>query len=227
MKLKLALVIILFSISDLTHALYGARPLLTGQHQAVVSLHLNDPQNPEYDFFCNGVVISPNKILTAGHCIEGMATEVYRKWFIFSYEPQLLKVKVAGVKYEVAEVTLAPSYTENAGFAGEDLAIIQLKKAVSISPLKFARRRDLQAGTPASLIARGRIADSTISRSVFIGGNTVTYTDGSRSGVCQGDSGGALIIRKNGEDLLAGIISVQTNECGRQEATAVFPKAKF
>lgn len=227
MKLKLALMIFLFSISDLTHALYGARPLLNGQHQAVVSLHLNDPQNPQYDFFCNGVVIAPDKILTAGHCIEGMATEVYEKWFIFSYEPQLLKVKVAGVRYEVAEVTLAPGYTENSGFAGEDLAIIQLKKTVSIPPMKLARRNDLRSGVPAALVARGKIADTTISRSVIFGGNIVTYSDGSRSGVCQGDSGGAMIIRKNGEDLLAGIISVQTSGCERQDAAAVFPKIKF
>ncbi len=227
MKLKLALIIFLISFCDLTHALYGARPLPPGQHQAVVSLHLNDPQNPQYDFFCNGVVIASDKILTSGHCIEGMATEVYEKWFIFEYEPRLMKVMVAGVKYDVAQVTLSPGYTENIGFAGEDLAIIQLKKAVTITPLKLARWSDLRAGVPASLIARGKIADTTISRTEVFGGNLVTYTSGSRTGVCQGDSGGALIIRKNGENLLAGIISVQARDCERHDPAAVFPKANF
>jgi secreted trypsin-like serine protease len=227
MKLKLVLMIFLFSICDLSHALYGARPLLKGQHEAVVSLHLNDPFNPEYDYFCNGVVIAADTILTAGHCIEGMATEVYEKWFIFSYEPQLIKVKVAGVKYEVADVALSPGYAEQAGLAGEDLAIIKLKKTVSIAPLKLAKRSDVKTGMPVSLIAHGKIADSILNGIKVLGGNTVIFSAGSRVGVCQGDSGGALVIRKNGENLLAGILSVQNPGCEKQDSSSVFPKTSF
>ena len=41
---------------------------------AVVTLHLNDPDNPEYDSFCSGVLVAPDKVLTTGHCIAVMGT---------------------------------------------------------------------------------------------------------------------------------------------------------
>jgi secreted trypsin-like serine protease len=227
MKIKLVLMLLLLSLSHHSFALYGARPLLKGQHEAVASLHLSDPLNPEHDFFCNGVVIAADKILTTGHCIEVMATEIYEMWFIFTYEPQLLKVKVAGIKYEVSDVILAPGYTEHAGFAGEDLAIIQLKKSVSVAPLKLASKADLKSGMAVSLIARGKMADTVLTKVESYSGNTILKTDGTRAGTCQGDSGGALLIQKNGETLLAGILSVQSNGCVRQDSSSIFPKSKL
>ena len=120
--------VLLISISDLSHALYGARTITPSQFSAVVTIHLNDSEKPEYDSFCSGVLVAPDKVLTTGHCIEVVGSKLYEKWNIFTYEPNLIKIKAGGNKYEVADVIIAPSYTEAVGFEGEDLAIITLKK---------------------------------------------------------------------------------------------------
>ena len=113
MNTKLALIFLLVSISDLSHALYGAKPVSKSyDYSSVVTLHLTDPNNTEFDFFCSGVLVSSDTVLTTGHCIEVMGTEVYEQWSYFTYNPEHMKVKANGVSYEVADVILAPTYTE-------------------------------------------------------------------------------------------------------------------
>src|SRR5690606_34854829 len=117
-----------FFLMILTHssyALYGAQKLSGSTFDAVVTLHLNDPDHPEYDSFCSGVLVAPDKVLTTGHCVEVLATEVYEQWNLFAYEPDLIKVKIKGTKVDVADVILAPGYTEAPGYEGEDLALIK------------------------------------------------------------------------------------------------------
>lgn len=228
MKFKLALIFILLSVSNFSFALYGARALSTpNSFSAVVSLHLNDADYPEYDYFCSGVLIAADKVLTTGHCIEGMAAEVYQKWNLFGYEPHLLRVKANGVKLEVADVMISPTYFEGAGFEGEDLAIVKLKRPVSIKPLKIASKNALRAGQGVAMVARHQIAFTTIKALRSYSGNTVIFTDGSRAGVCVGDSGGALLILQNGEYQLAGILSAQRDNCEKHTGVSVFPRVAF
>lgn len=225
MNIKMALFLFLFAISDLSHALYGARTLPNQSLNAVVSLHLNDADKPEYDEFCSGVLIAADKVLTTGHCIEVMANEVYEMWNIFGYEPELLKVKVKGVKLSVADVVFAPSYTEAAGFSGEDLALIKLKNPVTtVVPLKLISKASLKLHMPVSLVARGKIADTSIKALKSYAGNLVIFTEGSRAGVCQGDSGGALVVKRGSEYFLAGILSAQSSGCERQTGISIFAR---
>lgn len=220
----MALFFLLISISDLSHALYGARPLTASANlSSIVTLHLNDPDHPEYDSFCSGVLIAANKVLTTGHCIEVMGTEIYDQWNRFSYEPNLIKIKAAGVKYEVADVIIAPSYTEAVGFEGEDLAMIILKKPItSIRPMRLMAKSALKKGLSVSLVARGKIADSRITAVKNYSGNTVIFTDGSKAGVCEGDSGGALLVKSSDGYLLAGILSAQSEGCYKQTGVSLF-----
>jgi secreted trypsin-like serine protease len=226
MKFKVALLFILISLSDLSHALYGSKAVgVNPSLNAVVSLHLSDAEKPEYDFFCSGVLVAPDKILTTGHCIEVMATEVYEQWNIFSYEPEKLKVKIAGVKYAVADVILAPSYFESVGLDAEDLALIKLKKPVtSVKPFKLAPINSLKAKQAASLVARGQIAETTILAVKKYAHTSVVFTDGSKAGVCAGDSGGALLVKSGSEYLLAGILSAQEEGCPKKSGISIFPK---
>lgn len=226
MKLKVALLFTLISLSDLGHALYGGKAI--GENPslaAVVSLHLSDAEKPEHDFFCSGVLVAPDKILTTGHCIEVMATEVYEQWNIFSYEPEKLKVKIAGVKYAVADVILAPSYFESTGLDAEDLALIKLKIPVtSVKPFKIAPLVSLKAKIPATLVAHGQVADTTILGIKKYAQTSVVYTDGLKAGVCAGDSGGAILVKSGSDYLLAGILSAQEEGCVRKTGVSVFPK---
>lgn len=146
MNFKMFIFVLLISISDLSHALYGARTITPSQFSAVVTIHLNDSEKPEYDSFCSGVLVAPDKVLTIGHCIEVVGSKLYEKWNIFTYEPNLIKIKAGGNKYEVADVIIAPSYTEAVGFEGEDLAIITLKKPLTnIVPIKMVSKGSLKA----------------------------------------------------------------------------------
>lgn len=186
---------------------------------------MNDPKNSEFDFFCSGVLIAPDKILTTGHCIEVMGSEVYEQWSYFTYNPEKLKVKARGIKYEVADVILAPSYTEAVGFAGEDLALIRLKKPLKdIKPFKIAPRHFLKAGTAVTMVARNKAAETVITSQKSYAGNTVLFTDGSKSGVCGGDSGGALLVRAGSEVMLAGILSAQEEGCVKRTGVSIYAR---
>ena len=217
--------VLLISISDLSHALYGARTITPSQFSAVVTIHLNDSEKPEYDSFCSGVLVAPDKVLTTGHCIEVVGSELYEKWNILTYEPNLIKIKAGGVKYEVADVIIAPSYTEAVGFEGEDLAIIILKKPLTnIRPMKIAIKGSLKAGLAVTMVARDKMANSTIIAVKSYAGNLVVFTDGTKSGVCEGDSGGALLVKIGNDLALAGILSAQSEGCERQTGTSIFPR---
>lgn len=224
MNFKVALLFLLVSLSDLSHALYGAKPVSkNAASSAVVSLHLSDPQKPEFDFFCEGVLVAPDLVLTTGHCIEVMAMEAYEQWNIFAYEPEKMKVKVAGVKYPVADVMIAPSYFESNGLDAEDLAMIKLKKPVTtVKPLKFAPMSSLKPKQPVTMIARGKEAETTILTVKKYTNVSVIVTDGSKAGVCEGDSGGALLVKSGAEYLLAGILSSQDEGCAKKNSVSEF-----
>jgi hypothetical protein len=226
MKSKFLILLFLISLSNLAHALYGARSLTSSSVMPpLVTLHLNDSSKPEYDDFCSGVLVAPDKVLTTGHCIEVVGTKAYDQWNVLTYEPQLLKVKFAGVNYDVADVVIAPSYAEALGYAGEDLAIIKLKKPlIKIKPIKIVSRYALKPGMKISMAVRGKIADSLITSIKTYSGNMIVFTDGSKSGVCEGDSGGALLVTIGKDVMLGGILSAQSEGCERRTGVSVFPR---
>lgn len=226
MNFKLALALILALSSNLSFALYGSKPMSTNPAlDAVVSLHLTDANNPKYDFFCSGVLVSPNKVLTTGHCIEVMGNEVYEQWNIFTFEPKLMKVRIKGVNHAIADVDLAPSYFEATGFEGEDLAMITLKGPVTNTrPLKITALSELRQGLPALMVVGNQMAETSLIMVRNFAGNKVVFTDGSKSGVCEGDSGGALIVNLNGQFQLAGLLSAQGKGCVKQVGFSIYPR---
>lgn len=225
MTIKLALLFLFLSLSLNAFALYGAKDIKNpAQFAAVVSLHLNDPNESEYDDFCSGVLVSSTKILTTGHCVEVMGTELYEQWNFFENNPAFLKVKVAGKKVDVADVILAPTYAEAQGFEGEDLAMIVLKKPVTVKPYKILPRYLVKKGLPVTLVAGGKMAETSIITAKSYAGNLVSFMDGSKAGVCGGDSGGAMLVQQNGEYFLAGLLSAQTEGCYRQTGVAIYPR---
>ena len=219
----------IFSVCSKAFALYGARPLKSGEHEAVLSLHLSDPQNPQYNYFCNAVLISPKTLLTAAHCIEVMGNEVYEATPWLTYHPEFVRVNVKGVKAQVSEITFAPSYFEVLGFGGEDLALITLKNPIStIAPLPIIKKSVLKIGQSLTLVSRQMSAPTKLIKKTQYQSSTVLVTDGSASGTCLGDSGGALLSNENGQWGLAGILTYQGEEsCERKNTVSFFPRSQF
>lgn len=202
-------------------ALYGGKVEVSFDSY-VVSLH-NNGKN-----FCNGVLISPTLVLTAGHCIDGQGREEFDSSHGLIYQPEKLLVRFGSVYIKGKAVTFASSYFEGLGFDTEDLALIELAAPVkNVKSISFARKADLVNKTPVTLIARNRRVGGVLSHVRNYGAVAVLFID-KASGACLGDSGGAIVINKNGEPKLAGILMYNGEaNCEVQTGYGYFPKAQF
>lgn len=202
-------------------ALYGAKVEVASEGY-VVSL-INNGKN-----FCNGVLISPTKVLTAGHCIDMQGQEGFDNSHGLIYEPEKLIVKVGAMNIRARAVTLSQSYFEGLGYNAEDLALIELSAPVkNVKPITLARKVDLVNQTAVTLIARNKKVSGVLSFARSYGAVAALFID-KASGACLGDSGGAVVINKNGEPKLAGILMYSGEEtCMRKTGYAYFPKVQF
>jgi len=223
MNLKWILFLIFSFLSRPTFALYGARVVSAGKFSGVASLHLQDPENSTNRAFCAAVLISPTKVLTAGHCIDVIGMEVYDFSMRLINDPQLLRVKIAGKNHEVKSVYYAPSYFEAAGFEGEDVAVIELKEKSFATPLPVASASALSLNRAVTLVAHGLEGKSRIKYLKQLNGHRMMTFDGGTSGACAGDSGGAVIIENKGRFELAGIILSEGEGCERKDSWSVHP----
>ncbi len=225
--MKYGLFFVLLLIAQNAFALYGAK-VETSSEGFVVSLFLNDKENPSHGFFCNGVLISPTKILTAGHCISEMGINVYEMSQALIYYPQRLKVNVGGKMVLAKTVTYAPSYFEGTGHDAEDLALIELRSPVThVKPIQIAIKYSLSRGKEIALIARGTKVNARLLQVRSFSTTTVLYIN-KNAGACSGDSGGAIVINEKGRQLLAGILMYDGDStCYKKTGYGHFPKVRF
>lgn len=209
-------------------ALYGAQAIRPDSAKYLVNLHLKDMYRPEHDYFCQGILVSTNKVLTTAHCIEMMGDHVYSTPLKFVFNPELVVIKARGESVQASSVTLAPSYYNEPGLAGEDLALIEFVKPFKNSnAIALAPRNELHVGTVLTMVSQNKQASTLVKQIKNFGNVQVIKTDGTTSGVCEGDSGGALILTKNNQAYLAGILIATDHDCVVKNSTSYSPKLSF
>jgi secreted trypsin-like serine protease len=170
-------------------------------------------------FLCTGTLITPNWVLTAGHCSNITAGTVASP---ASWPPQLINVRVGGVtqndgeRLGVSRVVMHPDYLLTSGY---DISLLQLSSNSTMAPTQVAgagERSIWIAGTMETIVGWGvtseggdtpdrlQEAQVPITTDAYCAGaysdfdpKTMVCAGFPQGGVdtCQGDSGGPMFGR--------------------------------
>jgi protease YdgD len=168
---------------------------------------------------CTGVLVAPDLVLTAGHCLRGAAGDPASVWFAAAYRDGQSSALVQG-----AEVILIDGAV--GGDFARDLALLRLVQAIpsdQVTPLPLAN----PVATSFTLIAYRRDAPDQITRTDTCA--PVPAPDGMLGLTCQvvsGNSGAPVLQQVDSGWQIAGIIVASAN--GRRlRALAAIPPPAF
>ncbi len=188
--------------------------------------------------FCGGTFIAADWAMTAAHCVDGIT------------DPAVIKVlagahnkRTDGELIDVERIFIHPGYSTQASFSS-DVALIRLggRHMYPRVELLTPERSDLAApGTLATVVGWGLTSEGGASSDVLkklaseiisndeckthLGDNIVAGTIcagklGSSESICNGDSGGPLMVPFRNRWLQVGIVSFGTNICYQPTAYA-------
>lgn len=170
---------------------------------------------------CTGTMISATSVLTAHHCftptqIDGFP--VIGHGIVIS--------EVANAKFFAAsKVTTAPNYVLSNNRIFNDVAIMSLASAPGTAILPVLTSSSPSKGETGFVYGYGRRAEGTAvdANSDFstlesgkmelqdvTDNHIFVIYDGSNSNVCNGDSGGPIIVERNGQPAIVGVVSQGT-----------------
>jgi secreted trypsin-like serine protease len=186
---------------------------------------------------CSGVLVAPDEVLTAAHCVVGPDGRPLGARTLRSVEVHVGATTLStdpGTTRGVRRVQVHPGYALRpspaapddpaASGATHDLAVLVLDSPVPTEPLRLATRRP-PAGTPATLWSHGTTGpDEPQSDALRAGAfrtragaacaalpvpptSSATCATARRVTTCTGDSGGPLVARLHGRPVLLGLFS--------------------
>lgn len=179
------------------------------------------------EYFCSGVLVHKNIVLTAAHCLPNIE-EVFLKG------RQITSTN--GITTKVDRVVVHPEYDSDKGAPFHDIAIIFLENEVDVEPIEFATFEEVNNEDNVVLVGFGyedpvlplgfgtkRMVDVPLTNLNGVQPSNITQIEkrfgydndfefhAGRKGLgkdsCNGDSGGPAYLKVNGEFKLAGLTS--------------------
>jgi secreted trypsin-like serine protease len=158
---------------------------------------------------CTGTVISPNAVLSAGHCFA-----------FFSSASVVVTAVSGGVKVDVpaSRVAIHPGFSVSSQRVFfNDVAVIRTASALPVPPLPILLSRAPAVDEEAVVAGYGQTENGGASVDEVVAGRAVIrlVTDnhvridfqGDESHPCRGDSGGALFVEQDGGLAIVGVVS--------------------
>jgi secreted trypsin-like serine protease len=198
-----------------------------GRDPAVIAIDI-DGQG-----LCSGTVVAPRVVLTARHCVSDTVEEIDcrsgGRQIYGDRDPSSLTI-VAGDTFRTGtpiargKKLVVPSSTT---LCGKDIALIELDRAVSITPLKVNVDHPLRVGDKVKMVGYGQRGDDAAAGRKYMREN-VPILELSKSELlvgevsCSGDSGGPAIDK--GRSAVVGVVSRGGPVCEGSEARNVYTR---
>jgi trypsin len=131
LAVSLTAAVLLAAAAAPSSAVVGGNDASPGEYPAVAEITFGP-------FLCTGTLITPNWVLTAGHCSNITAGTVASP---ASWPPQLINVRVGGVtqsdgeRLGVSRVVMHPDYLLTSGY---DISLLQLSSNSTMAPTQVA-----------------------------------------------------------------------------------------